>query len=127
MPPRWLPPRTCGSAKSAAQATATATTYIQGLNGLADATVTVNIPPTQGAYAGQSNYVEVIASRVYQMQLMQIVAASPQQSYQVRSVAGYTLLHGGRGRGVLDPNPPGFSISARPADAAPLFRLAGRP
>ena len=106
--------------KSAAQATATATSYVQGLNGLSDATVTVNTPPTQGAYAGQSTYVEVIASRVYQMQLMQLAAASPLQSYQVRSVAGYTSSTAGAAVDVLDPNPPGITISAVPP-TLPLY------
>ena len=106
--------------KSTAQATATATTYIQGLNGLADATVTVNIPPTQGAYAAQANYVEVIASRVYQLQLMQIVTAGPQQSYRVRAVAGYTPSTAGAAIVALDPNPPAFSISAVPP-TLPLY------
>jgi Flp pilus assembly protein TadG len=100
--------------KTSAQATATATLYIQSVNGFTNTSVTVNIPPLQGAYAGQANYVEVIASGVYQTQIMQIVGALSQQSFQVRSVAGCIASTAGAAIDALDPSPPSLSISSLP-------------
>ena len=111
--------------KTSAAATSTATSYIQSLNGLSDATVTVNIPPAQGPYAGQNNYVEVIASRSYKMQLLQILTASPQQAYQVRAVAGYTTSTSGAAIDVLDPNPPWLSIDSLPPEIPAYSTLIG--
>src|SRR5580704_18328299 len=47
---------------NSADATAAAVACIQTENGFADANVQVNIPPSTGPYAGNANYVEVIAS-----------------------------------------------------------------
>jgi hypothetical protein len=106
--------------KSSATATATAVSYVQTLNGYSDATVTVNIPPTQGAYAGQSTYVEVIASRSYTLQLMQLLSGTTKQTYQVRSVAGYANSTAGGVIDVLDPSPPTLAIAAV-LPALPLY------
>jgi hypothetical protein len=100
--------------KTPAAATATASSYVATLNGLADAVVTVNIPPLQGAFAGQSNCVEVIATRVYQTHVMQIVGANSQQSYHVRSVAGYQPSTAGTAIVVLNPTPSPLTISPVP-------------
>src|SRR5690242_2788333 len=67
--------------KSSSAATQTATTYVTSLNGFADAQTTVNIPPLQGTYAGQSTYVEVIASRTYQTRLIHLLGANSQQTF----------------------------------------------
>ena len=100
--------------KTAAAATATAISYINNLNGLADAKVTVNIPPLQGAFAGQSNYVEVIATRIYQTQLIQFAGANSQQTYQARAVAGYQSSTAGAAIVVLNPAPSSLTITPVP-------------
>ncbi len=99
---------------SSAQATATATDYITNLNGLADAQTTVNIPPSQGVYAGRSNYVEVIATRQFQSRIMQILNATSNQTISMRSVASYQASTAGGVIDVLDPTPPALSISGIP-------------
>ncbi len=48
---------------TAEAATAAAVACVQTENGFTDANVVVNIPPQSGPYAGNANYVEVIASR----------------------------------------------------------------
>jgi len=99
---------------STAQATATATSYVTALNGLADAQTTVNIPPVQGPYAGQANYVEVIATRSYQTRIIQLLGSASQQTITTRSVANYQASTAGGVIDVLDPTPPALSVSGVP-------------
>jgi hypothetical protein len=100
--------------KPPAAATATATSYVSSLNGMADAQITVNIPPLQGDFSGQANYVEVLAKRVYQTRLMHILGASSQQPYTTRSVAGIRASTAGAAIVVLNPNPAPLSMSPIP-------------
>jgi hypothetical protein len=100
--------------KAPASATATAISYVSGLNGLADAQTTVNIPPLQGVFAGQSSYVEVVASRVYKTRLIHMLGANSQQTFSTRSVAGYRPSTTGAAIVVLDPNPSAISINGIP-------------
>jgi Flp pilus assembly protein TadG len=46
--------------QSTATATTTATSYVQTYNNMANATVTINIPPASGPYMGNSSYAEAI-------------------------------------------------------------------
>ena len=59
--------------KTSATAVATAATYLQILNGFADAQITTNIPPSSGPFAGKIGFVEVIATRQHSTAIMQVV------------------------------------------------------
>jgi hypothetical protein len=111
--------------KPSAAAAATAVSYVRDLNGLADAQTTVNIPPLQGDFAGRSNYVEVIATRVYSTRLIHIAGAKSQQTFLARSVAGYQPSTTGAAIVVLDPNPPPLTISPIPPTLPAYPALVG--
>lgn len=97
---------------TAAAATATASTFVKTYNGLADATVTVHIPPTAGAYVGNAQFVEVIVSRPYSTVFAQVNGANQNQTVAARAVAGYEAVSSGEGAIVLDPNAaPGITFS----------------
>jgi hypothetical protein len=76
-----------GSATNAAQATAIS--YVRQYNGLAEAHVTVNIPPATGAYAGNTDFAEVVVRRPVTTHFLGIFGASPVQNVSGRAVAGY--------------------------------------
>jgi uncharacterized membrane protein len=61
-------------------ATATATQYVQTANGLSSATVTVNIPPQQDSYVGDSNYVEVIVTVTVETWFIQVLGGGSSQT-----------------------------------------------
>jgi hypothetical protein len=72
-----------GSARAAALAEASANGYVDGVNGC---TVTVNIPPLSGPFAGQPCHVEVIISAV-QPQYFSKIFGTTTVPYGSRSVA----------------------------------------
>lgn len=95
--------------RSQAQATATATIFVKDYNGLASATVTVNIPPASGPHAGNSRYVEVFVSQSVPTTFIQILDVSSTQIVKGRAVGGYE--GGGNNAVVMMLNPdarPGF-------------------
>src|SRR6478735_4962666 len=73
--------------RSASEATSQAQSFVKDWNGVSDASVNVNIPPTQGTYAGQSGYVEVEATRQLGTRFMSLVGGSLTQQLRTRSVA----------------------------------------
>ncbi len=75
--------------RSHATATATATTFVKDYNGLASATMTVNIPPASGPHAGNSQFVEVIVSNDAQMAFIQVLGIGSTQPVIGRAVAGW--------------------------------------
>ena len=93
--------------KSAAVATATATTYVQIYNNMSDATVTVNIPPSTGPYAGNAAFAEAIVTYPYQTTFIQAVGAGSSANVTARSVAGYEAVSASDGVITLDQNPQG--------------------
>jgi hypothetical protein len=95
----------------AAMATATATDFVQSANGYADAAVTVHIPPSTGAFAGEPNHVEVIARRNYQSRLMKVFDGIVDHGLETRSVAGVRDATEGAAIVVLDPDPADLSLS----------------
>ena len=97
--------------KSTSTATATANEVIHSGNQLPDATVTVNIPPQSGAYAGKTGYVEVIAEQEYQSYFMRILDGILDHSLRARSVAGAANAPAGAAIVVLDPDPADLSAS----------------
>ncbi|QDT50551.1 hypothetical protein Pan258_46300 [Symmachiella dynata] len=90
---------------TAAVAVETATDLVQNGNQLPDAGVTVNIPPTSGLYAGQSDHVEVIITQNYRSRFMQILTGTADNNVQARAVAGVQDATAGAAVVVLDPDP----------------------
>src|SRR5262249_351886 len=91
--------------KSSSAATATATSYLHDLNGIANAQITVNIPPSEGSFAGRNGFAEVIAASPYSTRIMQAVGMNSQPSLTARAVAGYQASTSGGAIDVLDPDP----------------------
>lgn len=98
-----------GTRESAAAA---AVQYVRGYNGLANAEVTVNIPPLTGPHAGDVRYAEVIVTRPYRTVFIQVTGAEQDRRVRERAVAGYERERWGEGPIVLDPFArPGISVS----------------
>ena len=112
-----------------ADATAQAMTCVNSWNGLPDANVIVNIPPSTGPHAGSSNYAEVLLSRNQTTDFVQIFGGSTQQVVNVRSVAGAEPATAGAAVVVLDPNPPGVTVELSPyvslSVSLPALQLGG--
>lgn len=111
--------------KSTAEATTMAQACIQSWNGLGDAAVTVNIPPTSGRHAGKANCLEVIATRDRNNSFSRVVGAGQQSRVQVRSVAAIETSTAGAAVVVLDPTPPVLNILGLPIGISPLPALTG--
>lgn len=97
---------------NAAGATTDATTFVQTHNGLADATVTVNIPPTSGPFAGQYRYAEVIVTKPIDTIFVQLLGLNQNHQVVARAVAGYEAVASGEGMIALDPHArPGVDVN----------------
>ena len=97
--------------KSVATAQATASSFVKSYNGLSSATVTTNIPPTTGPYAGNSHYAEVIVEYQLTTYFIQILGVNSSQTVKARAVAGFEAVSAGEGAIVLDPTAkPGLSV-----------------
>lgn len=97
---------------SAATAQTTATTFVTTHNGLSDATVTVNIPPATGPFAGNGRYAEVVVTKPINTMFVHLVGVSPSQQVVTRAVAGYEPFALGEGMILLDPSArPGLQVS----------------
>jgi Flp pilus assembly protein TadG len=98
-------------------ALSTANTFVQQYNGLSSAPAlvqgqTFNVPPSQGPYAGNSQYVEVIVKNPVGTWFIQAAGAKSSQWVQARAVAGFPPTISGIGVAALDPNAiPGLSLS----------------
>lgn len=81
---------------STADATAAAVTFVRQRNGLPGTPdPTVNIPPAAGPYAGESGYVEVIASGPRRTYLMHLLSGgSADRTVRARAVAGVERVGG---------------------------------
>lgn len=99
---------------SSATATAQAESCVKVWNGLSDATTTVNIPPTQGAYAGKTGYVEVVATRQVGTRFISLVGGNLTQQLRARSVASIQPSTADAAVVVLDKNPPSLSLTPIP-------------
>lgn len=108
-----------------AQAVATATSYVREQNAMDDASVTVNLPPTQGDYAGRSPYVEVVVTRRVQTYLIHVLGNERSQTIIARGVAGYQPSTDGAVIVVLDPDPAPLAIAGLPVSLPPLPALIG--
>lgn len=92
-------------------ATTAATTFVTTHNGLSNATVTVNVPPSAGPHAGNVRYAEVTVSVPTTTVFAHVLGGSQSQTVTARAVAGYEPVSSGEGAIVLDPYArPGLSI-----------------
>jgi Flp pilus assembly protein TadG len=97
--------------RSATVARATAQAYVQTHNGLSTATVTTNIPPSRGPYAGNSRFVEVIVQSPLQTVLIQVLGVNRGQTVRRLAVAGMRPIGATPGVIALNPNArPGISL-----------------
>jgi Flp pilus assembly protein TadG len=101
--------------KTNAEAITTGETFAKGAgyNNLPGATVTINIPPSSGNYAGSSNYAEAIVSSPKPTYFIHVLPGVPQGHTTVgRAVAGFESVAAGEGVVALNPNAkPGLKIS----------------
>lgn len=91
--------------KGTSVAVATAIDVVQNGNEMGEASVTVNIPPTSGAYAGQANHVEVFAEQQYESYLMRVFDGGIGRTMRARSVAAVRDATAGAAIVILDPDP----------------------
>jgi Flp pilus assembly protein TadG len=103
---------------SVAEATTAATTSVQSDNSLSNATVTLEVPPTSGPYAGNSSYAQVVVTRKADTFFIQVLGGSSVQTIQATSTAGAVASTAGGALCLLDPNPPGITVNLAPV--APL-------
>jgi len=99
-------------ANGSAAAQATAIDAVTVAHEQADADVTVHIPPTTGPFAGDSDYVEVVAESVYRTRFMPILGGALDRTLQSRSVAGVRDATAEAAIVVLDPSPSGISVAS---------------
>jgi Flp pilus assembly protein TadG len=95
----------------AGNAQGTADTYVKTHNGLSNATVTVNMPPTSGHHM-IDGYVEVIVDDPVSTFFIHILpGVNPDQTVRARAVAGSEMVTAGAGVCVLDPDArPGLTV-----------------
>jgi Flp pilus assembly protein TadG len=103
---------------SVAAATSAASTAVQTDNSVTGATVSVNIPPTSGPYAGNASYAQVVVTRTVGTFFVQVFGGSSLQTIQARSTAGAQAATAGGAICLLDPSPPGITVNLAPV--APL-------
>jgi Flp pilus assembly protein TadG len=78
------------------------------LNGASN---TLNIPPSQGPYAGNAQYAEVMITKTVQTSFIHALGINQNQQITARAVAGYEPVGSGEGAIVLDPTAaPGISV-----------------
>jgi len=101
--------------ETTANAIASGTTFVTDAahNGLASASVTINIPPSTGPYAGLATYAEAIVTSNNPTYFIQVLPGVSQgNSVTARAVAGYELVTAAVGVIALDPDAyPGLGIS----------------
>jgi len=110
---------------TAASATATAQSCIHDWNQLADAKVTVNIPPLRGRHAGKANCLEVIATQDRKNSFSRLAGAAALSQVSVHSVAAMEPSTTGAAVVVLDPSPPKLNLSGLPVGIAIPLALTG--
>jgi hypothetical protein len=93
-----------------AAATATANTYVTNYNGAANAGVEVKIPPQDGAYIGNTNYVEVVVTKPGRTFFARALGDVATPNLSSRAVAGFGPGTAGAAIVVLDPSPPPLAL-----------------
>lgn len=90
----------------------TATTFVKQHNGLANAEVIVNIPPSSGPYASNAQFAEVIVrDRISTYFAQMLPGIGSQRNVQARAVSGPEAVSAGAGVITLDPQArPGLAM-----------------
>ncbi|MEX2287982.1 MAG: pilus assembly protein TadG-related protein [Planctomycetaceae bacterium] len=83
---------------------------VQAENGLTDAEVSVNIPPEDGPYAGNANFVEVEIVQPTEIRFYNFVGGQRHQKVRTRAVAGFETSTAPAAIVVLDPDPKPFAL-----------------
>jgi hypothetical protein len=96
--------------RSATQAEFKAEQIIAGHNDFPDANVTVNTPPSSGAYAGVAGCVEVLLTDEPQTHFGGFIGGGALSQVATRSVAGSRPSTTGAAIVVLDPDPPQLAV-----------------
>lgn len=96
--------------QSIADASSAAANAVNNNNGLGSANVSVQIPPVDGPYVGQTGYAEVQVSMVVPTFVIQALGNSGSYTVRATSVAGNRASTTGADVVVLDPNPPGITV-----------------
>lgn len=98
--------------RSDATAISVGSSYAIDYNDLPGATVTINIPPSSGPFAGDRAYAEAVVTAPQQTWFIQVLGVNRQQGVQARSVAGSQPVTPSAGVIVLDPAArPGLGVS----------------
>ena len=92
------------------QASTRAEEFVISFNELPDAEVTVNCPPTSGAYAGQTDFVEVIVSAPVSTFFSLALGDNSSATVRTVSVAGVEAVPNNQSLVVLDPSPEPLSV-----------------
>lgn len=100
--------------ESISTATTTAEDFVRANSGLGSATVTVDVPPTTGPYAGNSDYVEVVVAIETPTYLTQYFSGRTSSVVETRAVAGFAPATSPVAVMVLDPSPESITIDAIP-------------
>ncbi|HEX8202194.1 MAG TPA: pilus assembly protein TadG-related protein [Isosphaeraceae bacterium] len=99
--------------QTTAVAAATGANFVKSTqyNNLPGATVTVNIPPLAGAYAGDNRYVEAVVTNPVQTTFIQVLGINRNRQVGARAVAGTEQNYSGTGAMALDRSAiPGVAI-----------------
>ncbi|MCC9601691.1 hypothetical protein LOC67_14120 [Stieleria sp. JC731] len=99
------------SGNDATDATDIAREMVSNGQGMNDANITVNIPPSSGRYAGENGYVEVIAERQYDSIFSGYIDGALQREMKATSVSGIVSNPNGAALAILDPDPADISFS----------------
>jgi Flp pilus assembly protein TadG len=98
--------------KSNSVAIATATSFVQQMNGLTNATVVVNIGPGSGPHAHDVRYVEVLVSNSASTRFIQVLGNNSLNTVTARAVAGQESVAVSAGVIALDKGArPGINLS----------------
>ncbi len=103
----------------------TARDYVFEHNGLSAAQISVNIPPSGGAFDGRTGYVEVILRDPYDPPFVRVAAVNDGFAAAARAVAGLEASTAPAAVVVLDPDPPPINLAPLPIALPSLNSLVG--
>ncbi|QEG39613.1 pilus assembly protein TadG-related protein [Roseimaritima ulvae] len=96
---------------------------VHGRHGLTDVDVSAFCPPTSGAFAGDSQYVEVLGTGQYRTSFVGLLGGMRDTEPRTRAVAGVDASTPGAAVVILDPLPEPLSLSDLPTLVQDVARL----
>ncbi len=113
-----------GLVSGATDASAAATAYVQNYNGLTNATVAVNNPPSSGPHAGDAKYVEIVVTATVSTWFIQVPGRGGYANRLRRAVAGYEAVQALETIAVLDAAAhPGLAIKQGTVQASRMVAV----